>query len=161
VCFGRFGVCCRLCILICRCVWLFITVSVSVVCLRCLGWRFGMARRMMNGRRQGAGARGRPQGWGCGGGTIRAHVPNIYMNLCERAKYICFRWSNGGQIPNHSALSVTCRANKNCLKTNALRLCWIFCEDKSHIKTGFYSPFYLPFRNRTPRRGYPHCESVP
>lgn len=51
----------------------------------CLDCRLGMARRMMNGRRQGHGARGRPQGWGCGGGTIRAALTYIYINLCERA----------------------------------------------------------------------------
>ena len=36
----------------------------------------------------GAGARGRPQGWGCGGGTILAAPTYIYMNLCEREVYI-------------------------------------------------------------------------
>lgn len=81
-------VCCWLFILICQRVLLLITVSVSFVCLRCLGCRLGVARRMMNGRRQGAGVRGRPQGWGCGGGTIRAAPMYIYINLCERAFFI-------------------------------------------------------------------------
>ena len=79
-----------------RCVWLSagpsIIVERSFRLVSVLRWLVGL----MNDRRTTDAGQGRPQGWGCGGGAVRAHVPDIYMNLSARAVTFCNRFHDGG-----------------------------------------------------------------
>jgi hypothetical protein len=126
-----------------RCVWLSagpsIIVERSFRLLSVLRWLVGL----MNDRRTTDAGQRRPQGWGCGGGTIRAHVSNIYMNLCEPAVLFCF---------------CQCFEENKILTINNLCLSWISCEDKM---AGFYLFFATKKKKEAPRRGCPHLKVVP